>query len=993
MKMTNLCVTVPLLILFFCLNVGKIQAQTNPDQPNILLIISDDLGVDYTNGYQSSPLLPITPNLDALRAQGITFDNVWAAPQCTPTRAAIMSGKHGIKTGASEVPSQLNPNVHTSVFAELATQTNDAYADALIGKWHIAPFGNLNAPATHGIDYYAGAYRGGVNDYYDWTKVENGTETNETNYTTNEYTDDAIDWIADRNTPWLLWLAHNAPHSPWHTPPDSMYTTAGDSNNLKYVQAIEAMDHSIGRLLDNIDPAVLANTLIIYIGDNGTPNNFVQNYPNGFGKGRLYQGGVHVPLIVAGKGVTRIGEREKALVNATDIYATILETAGADLPGGIYNSLSFKHVFDNSPGDKRLYNYMDYTRTGRAGWTVRNAQYKYISFTNGIEEFYDLINDPFEETNLMESLTDTQQAIMEEMQTEGNIIRVDWSCQDFIQNGAETDIDIDGTYCNEDPPPPPPPVVDCTNPTSQTNIGCCATPAVQSLYSEIVYQQVRTISSNNFPNHDYCYNPNNMPNPVFYLRQVSASPTIAATTTSILSPNNRPRINFGSALNGIFFSPSPATPFIFENQSTGEYNWDWVLEPTNNQGGGQGWVRLDCATAHSNSRGYHYHGNMFEYVEGIQVGISTTTTPPDAPIQVGWASDGFPILYRFGPDADGNLALLQPGFQLKPGERPGDGITAPCGPYNGKYTNDYEHLMDVGDLDECNGIERTITLRTLHGEETFDYFYMITDSFPQISRCMVGTVDATFRNNHNANTCYTSLVSQTVILNDDQSVTVGSSTYTAAGVYQDILTNSQSCDSIIVTTVETETALPLTLNLFEVEKLGENTARLYWQTSNEESMSHFTVQKSFDGMAWIDVGNVDAVGNSNTSQSYEYQDILNQFNVDLSEQAYYRLKTVDVDGTYALSTMRTIEIDQMTTALELTHTEAGSLIVHAIINLQDKLNIRLFDMQGRQVREVHQYIQAGENKIFDNLNQLVGGVYVVHIYGTSGIVFTKRIVL
>lgn len=869
--------------LFFCLNIRKIQAQTDPNQPNILLIISDDLGIDYTNGYHNSQLLPTTPNLDNLRAQGLTFDNAWAAPQCTPTRAAIMSGKHGVKTGATEVPGELDPNIHISIFRELATQTDNAYADALIGKWHIGPFNNFDGPAQHGIDHYAGLYRGGVNDYYNWTKVENGIESTVTNYATNEFTDDAIDWIANQNSAWLLWLAHAAPHSPYHTPPDSMYTTGGASNNRNYVKAIEAMDHSIGRLLDNIDPVVLANTLIIYIGDNGTPNNFVQNYPNGLGKGNLYQGGVHVPLIVAGKGVTRMGEREDALINATDIYATIIEVAGADLPGGMYNSLSFNHLLDNSPGNERLYNYMDYTGENGAGWTIRDAQYKYIEFQNTTNAFFDLINDPFEENNLINNLTAYQQNILEAMQIEGNIIRTDWSCQDFIQNGSETEIDMGGMTCDNTP-------VECTtpSPTSQTNIGCCATPPFQSLYSEIIFEDVRTISSNNFPNHDYCYNPNNIPNPVFYLRQLDATPEIAASTTSILSPTNRPRINFGIALNGIFFSPSPATPFIFENQNTGEYNWDWVFEATNNQGAGQGWVRLDCATAHSNSRGYHYHGNMFEYVEGIQAGISATTTPPDAPVQVGWASDGFPVLYRFGPDDNGDLAMLQPSFQLKSGERPGDGITAPCGPYNGKYINDYEYITGLGDLDECNGVERSITLQTQHGEETFDYFYMITDSFPQISRCMVGEPNSTFQNDHDPSTCYTSLVSQTVVLGEGQSVTVGNSNYTEAGIYQDVLTNSELCDSIIVTTVE---------------------------------------------------------------------------------------------------------IDPMTSVIDVVQNEAGVLNLYSLADIQTKLNIQIFDMQGRQVREADQYIQAGENSIFNDLNRLASGMYVVYIYDFSGVTFTKRIIL
>lgn len=802
------------------------QAQTNPNRPNILLIISDDLGVDYTNGYHNSALLPNTPHLDALRAQGITFDNAWTMPQCTPTRAMIMSGKHGVKTGVVRVPGQLDPDVHTSIFKELANRTNNRYSDAVIGKWHIAPGNSYGGPAEQGVDYYAGSYSGAVSNYFNWTKVENGVESTVTNYATNEFTDDAIDWIGNQDNPWFLWLAHTAPHSPYHTPPDSMYTTGGGSNIRNYVKAIEAMDHSIGRLFDNIDPAVLANTLIIYIGDNGTPSNFTQNYPNGLGKGNLYQGGIHVPLIVAGKGVTRVGEREDALINASDIYATILDATGPDLPGGIYNSLSFNHLLDNSPGDERIYNYVDYGDPGRIGWTIRNAQYKYIEFTEtNTQEFYDLINDPFETTNLINNLTAAQQTILADMQAEGNIIRTDWSCQDFIQNGTETAIDEGSVTCGADV------VCNTPSPLNQSNIDCCVIDSpVPSLYSELIYNDVRLISSNNFPNHDYCNTGNSQPSPTYYLRQLDATPEIAATTTSILSPTNRPDINFGVALNGIFFSPSPATPFIFENQITGEYNWDWVYEPTNNIGPGQEWVSLDCASAHTNSRGYHYHGKMYEYIDGIMPGLNTTSTAPNAPVQVGWASDGFPVFYRFGPDANGDLVLLQPSFQLKPGDRSGDGITAPCGPHNGKYVNDYEYIETLGDLDECNGVERTVTIETQNGTETFDYFYMITDSFPQIGRCMVGNVDPTFDNNHNSNSCYTSLFTQTISLAAGESVTVGNNTYTQEGIYQDILTNTQGCDSIIVTDVSLANFVDFNLKAFlegaYAPSIGEMTTSL-----------------------------------------------------------------------------------------------------------------------------------------------------------------------
>ena len=263
---------------------------------------------------------------------------------------------------------------------------------------------------------------------------------------------------------------------------------------------------------------------------------------------------------------------------------------------------------------------------------------------------------------------------------------------------------------------------------------------------ETVCDDIRSINTNNMPDHDFCYkNQASIPVPQDYQFQVTADPTISPNLPiSIVNAIGRPDIYFGIALNGVLIAPAPATPFIFENTLTGEFNWDWVFEPTNNQGQGADWVALDCASAHTGPQGYHYHGNMFEYGENIQVGLSTTTTPPANPVQIGWAADGFPILYRFAPDANGNLILPQPSYQLKSGDRPGDGVGSPCGPYNGKYTNDYEYVAGLGDLDECNGIAQSITLNTANGIETFDYFYVITDDFPQVPRCFKGTPDLTF---------------------------------------------------------------------------------------------------------------------------------------------------------------------------------------------------------------------------------------------------------
>lgn len=281
------------------------------------------------------------------------------------------------------------------------------------------------------------------------------------------------------------------------------------------------------------------------------------------------------------------------------------------------------------------------------------------------------------------------------------------------------------------------------NSLSTINAGCDQDIRTDGIYNESVANNIRTINTNTLPNHRY--SAKFEMEGFDYNFKMTVNPTIATSQTSVIGQTGRPQQYFGVALNGVVIAPAPATPFIFENTDTGEYNWDWVFEPTNNQGEGRNLVALDCSSAHVGPQGYHYHGNMFEYVETIQTGLSADIKPT-APVQVGWASDGFPILYIYGPDASGNLVKLEPSYQTKSGNRPGDGVSAPCGSYNGKYTNDYEYIDGNGDLDACNGIERNITLNTSVGSETFSYFYVITEAFPQIPRCLSGAPDSSFDN-------------------------------------------------------------------------------------------------------------------------------------------------------------------------------------------------------------------------------------------------------
>lgn len=720
----------PLLLLFF-----TTFSYSQQQSPNILLIIADDLGIDAISGFGIEDDVAVTPTLDSFRKSGLSFINCWATPQCSPTRAAMVSGEYGIKTGVMRPPLILDPS-HTSLFTKIEEQSSTDYSMAVIGKWHIGgnSTSNYSHPADSGVPYYEGVFTAQVDDYYDWTKLNtDGEEEQVEEYITTHLTNRAIDWVDDQTQPWFLWLSHVAPHAPFQTPPEGTYITTPTDDRTTYLAMVESLDYEVNRLIESMDAETLENTVIIFIGDNGTPGKANNYFPNGHAKASLYEGGIRVPIMITGKSVERVNEVEAGLVQAADLHATILELAGVPLLGGTMNSLSLKPALSYENQVSRQIIYTDYENNGTESWATRNNIYKLIEDENGNEEFYNIVTDIKEETNLIGSLTTEQETIKTMLKLEAQTIRTDWSCNDGIKNGTETTIDDCNNNCG---------VVDVL---SYDNIACANTPTSPSIYYEYIEGNQRVVYSNNYPNHNFSYVAPRVPEPYYRDYKFDLKPTLSGETTYLTRTNGRPVNYFGISLNGVYMMPAPATPFIFENTTTGQYNWDWVFEPTTNIGDGRDFVALDCATAHVNpNTGYHYHGNMFEYVEQLEEGISTTNTIPEDLLQVGWAADGFPILYRFGPDKDGNTKEMFPSFQLKSGLRPGDGVSAPCGSYSGKYTNDFEYIAGKGDLDDCNGIEASVTLTTAQGEETFEYYYVVTQDFPQISRCMKGNFSDDF---------------------------------------------------------------------------------------------------------------------------------------------------------------------------------------------------------------------------------------------------------
>jgi len=436
--------------------------------PNILLIIGDDMGVETLASYGILDDPPTTAALDELAREGVRFTNFWSQPVCSPTRATLLTGRYGFRTGigrpvdqgpmqdppakpigapgesfghpnAASLADRALPRAPLSIDeftlpAAIKQGSSPMYTTAAFGKWHVAGTANgwINHPNAVGFDHFAGLMGGAPESFFAWNKVTNGVVTGEVGYAPKDKTDDAIEWLQEQeNNPWFLWMAFNLGHTALHLPPpeylQSDYSHL-DRDGVRpeywadYFDAMmEAMDTEIGRLLDSLAPAVRENTYVIFMGDNGTWAPIAKEpYRSERAKGTIYEGGVNVPLIVSGPGVERAAV-SNALVNSTDLFMTVLEMTGIDrdavVPANVTtDSISFFPALANPSGPSaRQWIYADEFFGGFAGvegadYAMRDERYKLLRF-EGQMEFYDLLSDPYEHEDLLQhSLTNTQRA-------------------------------------------------------------------------------------------------------------------------------------------------------------------------------------------------------------------------------------------------------------------------------------------------------------------------------------------------------------------------------------------------------------------------------------------------------------------------------------------------------------------------------------------------------------------------------------------------------
>ena len=331
--------------------------------PNILVILIDDLGWKDLSCYGST--FYRTPNIDRLAEQGVRFTDGYAAcAVCSPTRAAILTGKYPARLMLTEwLPSgRWDPQakLRSGRFLRQLPLEDVTLAEALreggyrtgiIGKWHLGgePF---STPAHHGFDVTIAANdHGNPGDYFfpysgkwsipttnlkaTWRVIEGGEKGE---YLTDRLTDEADGFIREnQKNPFFLYLSHYAVHTPLQAKKEMVapYESVPESERQGkpvYAAMIESVDQGVGKLMATLDELGLAkNTLVIFTSDNGGFAGATDHKPLRGNKGAYYEGGIRVPVIVRWPGVAKPGSACNVPVTSTDFYPTCLAAAG--LPG------------------------------------------------------------------------------------------------------------------------------------------------------------------------------------------------------------------------------------------------------------------------------------------------------------------------------------------------------------------------------------------------------------------------------------------------------------------------------------------------------------------------------------------------------------------------------------------------------------------------------------------------------------------------------------
>ncbi len=409
------------LIAFTNISVGQNSHITK--NPNIILILVDDLGYGDLSCQGGADIL--TPNIDAISKNGLTFSNFYAnSTVCSPSRASILSGRYPDMVGVPGVIRQ----VETDNWGYLAENAKllpsilktKGYETGMIGKWHLG-LASPNTPNEKGFDFFKGFLGDMMDDY--WTHLRGGInwmrlnedEIDPEGHATDLFTDWTLEYLKEhkeKEAPFFLYLAYNAPHFPIQPPKEYLDEVIEREKNIpldraKNVALIEHLDYNIGRITKELqDSGLDENTLIIFTSDNGGSLRHAQS--NGKlrgGKQDMFEGGIRIPTYFNWKNHINPESTSENLGLLMDIYPTICDLIGLELPSqmdGMSLLPTIKGETQNT--DNR---YVFWVRReggnygGQAYYAARYKEFKIVQ-NSPFEaiQYFNLKTDPYETKSL-----------------------------------------------------------------------------------------------------------------------------------------------------------------------------------------------------------------------------------------------------------------------------------------------------------------------------------------------------------------------------------------------------------------------------------------------------------------------------------------------------------------------------------------------------------------------------------------------------------------
>ena len=413
-----------LLLMFLVLIIGVATAQST--RPNIILILTDDLGYQDVSYYGTKDLR--TPNIDQLCKSGMRFDNFYAnSPVCSPTRASLMTGKYpdyvGVPGLIRSTPTDNWGYLDPSAILLPALLKKAGYHTALVGKWNLG-LESPNLPNEKGFDLFHGWLEDMMDDYS--TKRRFGKNYMRLNkdsidpagHATDIFTAWSVEYInncAKQKEPFFLFLSYNAPHFPVQPPLEYLDKVKKREQGIsetraKLVAFIEQTDDAIGKVIQTLkQTGQYENTLIIFTSDNGghLPTG-ANNGPVRDGKQSMYEGGLRVPAFVSWPAMIRSGSVSTQVNLSMDIFPTLAELAGAKIDHRIEGRSflpTLKGIAMNEE-DRVLY----FTRReggpygGKAYHAIRQGNWKLLQNSPYQPmELYNLKDDPLENNDLIKS--------------------------------------------------------------------------------------------------------------------------------------------------------------------------------------------------------------------------------------------------------------------------------------------------------------------------------------------------------------------------------------------------------------------------------------------------------------------------------------------------------------------------------------------------------------------------------------------------------------